>query len=312
MSDPGASSARPRVLITGAAGFIGKNLSRHLADCGYPLTLVTRREEPLLQSLSGARVLLGATRDALAGEVDLAEHGALVHLASSTNPRFGAMTDELQQLGDLGRLLEAAREVPGLDVVYLSSGGTVYRDEGHAAHRETDPLDPQSLYGWGKVAAENLIGYYARTFGLRYKIVRPSNPYGPEQPVHKRQGLVMKLLYDVLHRQATEIWGDGEELRDYFFVTDLCALVEKMIRRPDVSGVYNAGSGTAVSVNDVIDAVALSIGIRPQVKHADRVEGAVSRSVLDTERTSREFDWQAEVPLAEGVRATWEWLVQNA
>jgi UDP-glucose 4-epimerase len=300
---------RPRVLITGAGGFLGRNLARHLSGAGFPLTLISLRDEPSLRRLPHARLLRGPAHRVVA-DLDLGESEALVHFASSTNPRLGAVHDEVRQLDELAAILERARRAPGLSILFPSSGGTVYRDSAHGAHTEEEPLEPKSHHAWGKVAAEGLVQTYARAFGLPFKILRCANPYGPWQSVRKKQGLIMKVLDDLHRRRTTVIWGDGEEVRDYLCVADLCDLLERMLLRPGVSGVFNVGSGVGVSVNEVLEAVATATGIRPRVEYVQSLERAVRRSVLDSSKVSGTFDWTPSTSLSEGIRAVWDWLLR--
>lgn len=297
-----------RVLISGAAGFLGGNVARHLAGRGATLTLVTPREAPALRALPGAELLIGRAEGRI-DEAVLARHDAFLHFASTTNPRVGTIVDELRQLEDLARLLERARAAPALRLVYCSSGGTIYR-EADRPHREDDPLEPRIPYAWGKLAAEELIAYHGRAHGLRQLVLRCANVYGPGQSIDKRQGVIVKLLHDLREGRPTEVWGDGRAVRDYLFVGDLCALIEAALADPGAAGVVNVGSGAGTSILDLVDAIEAATGRRPELRHAPAEARSPATSVLDAGRAQALLGWRATTPLPEGIRATWEWVAR--
>ncbi|MGE0706894.1 MAG: NAD-dependent epimerase/dehydratase family protein [Planctomycetota bacterium] len=296
---------RAPVVITGAAGFVGRNLARHLAAAGVPLTLVSLREDRELAALPGVTPCWGPPDETL-GRLDLGAAAALVHLASRTNPQVGTALDEVRQLEELARLLATAP--PGLRVVFCSSGGTLYGD-GPGPHREQDPPAPTCAHAWGKLAAEELLRLHARQRGLRPTILRVTNLYGPHQRV-RRQGIVMRLLEDLAAGAETPLWGDGRQLRDYLFVGDLCRLVQAALAHEDPAGTFNVGSGRATSLETLIAEVGRAVGRAPRVARAAGPMG-VRASALDLGAVAARFGWRATTSLPEGLRATWAWLVES-
>lgn len=294
-----------RVVITGAGGFLGSNLAHRLAEGGATLDLISPRPEPSLAELPGARAHVGRAPVRVA-ELPLEEVSLLAHFASRTNSRLGSFRDEVAQLDELAEVLDllAERGSPAR-LLFCSSGGTIYADSDRA-HREEEPLQPRSSYAWGKVAAEALIETHGRR-GRPYTILRCANPYGPRQQV-KRQGLVMRLLLDLREGRETEVWGDGEELRDYVFVDDLNDLIETLAASADADGVFNVGSGVGVSVNAMAAAVERALGRSLRLKHTAALPNSVRSNLLDAERAHARFGWRATTSLEEGIQATWSWL----
>lgn len=300
------------VLITGAAGFLGSNLAAHLARRGRATWLVARAApgEGPEEGPAAERVLVGpAGPISLELGPELARCDAVVHLASATNPRRGGLEDELDQLRELGQVLAAAAACGRPPrVVWCSSGGTVY-GEGDRPHGEDDPTRPASAHAWGKVAGEALIAAERARTGVPASVLRCANVYGPRQVV-RRQGLVMALLEDLRAGRATELWGDGEEVRDYVYVDDVCELVARVVglepadRRADL---LNVGSGAGTTVREVVAAVTTVTGRAPRLRWAPAPPGLIRRNVLEVERAAA-LGWRATTPLREGIARTWAWL----
>ena len=116
-------------------------------------------------------------------------------------------------------------------------------------------MRPINSYGIVKVAIEQYLAMYLRDGLLAPVILRASNPYGPRQGHTGVQGVVSTFLRRVMDRHPIEIWGDGSVVRDYFYVEDLARLCV-VAAESDVVGAFNAGSGTGVSLNELVVAIA--------------------------------------------------------
>lgn len=119
-------------------------------------------------------------------------------------------------------------------------------------------------------------------------IVRASNPYGPRQAHSGVQGVVSTFLRRVLTQQPVEIWGDGTVVRDYLEVGDLAELCARA-GTSDREGVYNAGSGEGLSVNEVVDALRKVTGSDFEMTYKQGRAVDVPRSVLDCSRAKNDF-----------------------
>lgn len=166
-------------------------------------------------------------------------------------------------------------------------------------------------YGIGKVAIESYLSLFERTRGLSPIVLRASNPYGPRQGKAGVQGIVGTCLRRLMEDQPLEIWGNGSVVRDFFNVRDLAALCVTALLS-DRTGPYNAGSGTGLSINDLVALVSRVTGqpVRTAYK-AGRAQD-VPRSILDVSRARADFGWTAGVTLEDGVAETWEWMRRMA
>ena len=112
-------------------------------------------------------------------------------------------------------------------IVFVSSGGTIYGPSAQIPISETAPTDPITAYGVGKLAIEKYLALYEHLFGLDYRILRVANPFGPFQIPLKNQGVIAALISRALKNEPIEIWGDGSVVRDYIYVDDVVAALEK-------------------------------------------------------------------------------------
>ena len=174
----------------------------------------------------------------------------VVHLAAQADvgtsverPFFDA---EVNVLGTVN-VLEAARP-HGAQLVFSSTGGAIYGECERPA-REDDPRRPLSPYGTAKLAAEEYLATWNRLHGTRHVALRFANVYGPRQ-LAKLEGGVVAIFTDRLRAgDAVTIFGDGEQTRDYVYVGDVVAAVVAAIGRD--GGVFNVGTGTETSVNEL-------------------------------------------------------------
>jgi UDP-glucose 4-epimerase len=193
--------------------------------------------------------------------------------------------------------------------VFLSSGGQVYGIPETQPVREDHPTDPISPYGAAKLAAEKYVGMYARMYGVESVVFRPSVPYGPRQNPRRRQGAVAVFVHRALAGLPVEIWGDGEVLRDYFFIDDLCrALVAGVDLPAAAGGVFNLGGGETVSLNGLVAAVERALDRKIEIQYLESRRFDVPELELDWSSARRVLGWSPEVELEEGIRRTAEWL----
>jgi len=283
---------RDDVLLLGGTGFIGSALVARL-----------HQENCNVRSLGG--------RNANLLEQVLPQCGTVVHLASATTPGSSARQSGLE-LGNLAltlRLLDALRAQPHIHLIYFSSGGTVYGNPQQLPVSEDSLIAPLSNYGAGKAAQESFC-QALRAQGNAVTILRPSNAYGPGQTLKRGFGLVRTLLEHARLGTALEIWGDGENVRDYIYIDDIVEATLRLIDQPHDSGTYNLGSGVGHSISQVRDVVELACG-RPLHAAYCPARGTDVRSVvLDNTCLRARLGWQPGVGLADGVARTWEWLQQ--
>lgn len=297
-----------KAVILGAAGFIGVNLTQALAAKGYALVCFDRAASP--QWPSGVKSVLGdftAPSDELAVELD----DALVfHLVSASrpSPATSKTRDEIAvDLAGTLRLLEATKGRK-LRWVFFSSGGTVYGRNDADVIAETSATEPICSYGVVKLTLERYFALYGKLHGVDHVIVRPANPYGPWQSPLQGQGLVAALVHKALTGEAIEIWGDGENVRDYIYIDDLTQGAIAAAVSGNRGEIYNIGTGQGHSINQLVASVGAVLGRRMDVVHLSARPVDVRRNVLCSEKLMARTGWRPRTVLSKGIALTADWM----
>lgn len=308
---------RLKVLLIGGCGFIGSHVADSLLRNGLTVRIFDRRNEIFRAPLHGVEYVMGDLADIPQVYEALAGVQAVIHLASATVPATSNLDPVADIIGNqvaMVRLLEVMRTSDVRKLVYLSSGGTVYGVPSTDIVEETHPLQPISSYGIVKVAIENYLQMENRQHGLQHVVLRASNPYGPRQGHTGIQGVIGTYLWRIMRDEAIEVWGDGSVVRDFIHVRDLAALCVSAVQS-NMSGCYNAGSGTGTSVAEIIHSINRTIestgkeAVVPIYKPSRNFD--VPRIVLDIGRARRDFDWCPTIDLEEGISETWDWVMNQ-
>lgn len=307
-----------KTLILGAAGFIGTNLSRRLLEKGKRLLLFDRpgvsfapflqraQEDKAAQILSGSFSSLAKEKtEEEIRALRLSEAETVYHLISTTCPSnsnrdvAGEMEENL--IATI-RFLDACAKAGVKKVVFLSSGGTVYGREHTGICREEEEAFPITSYGVQKLAIEKIFYLYREMYGLDYRIVRLSNPYGPWQRPNGVQGAVTTFTYRALTGTPIEVYGDGSVVRDYIYIDDAVRGILNIAEGQGRSRLYNLGCGEGNTLLDVIEAIEEVLGKKPEVRFLPGRPVDVPVNVLDVSRYEADFGPLSPLPLAEGIR----------
>jgi UDP-glucose 4-epimerase len=301
-----------RVLVTGGAGFIGSHLTDALVARGDEVSVADDLSTGVAARVPAGAVLhkLSVTDAGPLGDLVAQEQPDLIcHLAaqisvtaSVANPAGDARANVVGTVN----VLEAARAA-GARVLLCSTGGALYgRDAPIPSMEDVLPL-PESPYGVAKYCAEQYVGLYNRLHGGCHSVLRLANVYGPRQDPAGECGVVPIFCAAVAAGRAPTVYGTGQQTRDYVYVGDVVAafLAAADRNRP---GVWNIGTGAEVSVLDLVGLISQVSGrpVEPQLLPAR--PGELKRSALDVRRAERDLGWRAQVPLADGLRAVYQWI----
>ena len=299
-----------RALVTGGAGFIGSNLVDALVARGDDAHVLDDLSSGRRENVHpGASLHVGDIRDPDA-VFDEVRPEVVFHLAAQANVRTSVERPDLDaDVNVLGtvRVLEAARR-HGAQVVFSSTGGAIYGecDEPACEDAARQPLSP---YGTSKLCGEEYLATWNRLYETSHVSLRFGNVYGPRQEPHGEAGVVAIFMGLLAESGTPTIYGDGRQTRDYVYVGDV---VDAVLRAAGhAGGVYNVGTGGETSVLDLYAEIERATGVAREARHAAARLGELQRSVLDPGAAGRDLGWRPQMPLADGLRATWNWVRQE-
>ncbi|MDX6414184.1 MAG: UDP-glucuronate 4-epimerase [Gaiellaceae bacterium] len=296
-----------RYVVTGAAGFIGSQLTEQLLASGHEVLAVdcfTDYYDVALKAENAAA--FDVTRLDLAEEdLDLTGSDGVFHLAGQPGVRsFGDVFEEYVHRNLLAsrRLFEAAAAA-GVRVVFASSS-SIYGDaERYPTSEDAEPR-PISPYGITKLGCEQLAYAYARGFGLDAVVLRYFTFYGPRQ----RPDMALTRIVDALARGASfELYGDGLQSRSFTYVADGVDATIAAMTRASAGSVYNVGGGEEATMRDAIATLERVSGRTLDLVERPAVAGDVRRTSADATRIERDLGWRATTSLESGLQAQWEW-----
>ena len=307
-----------KVVVTGAAGFIGSHLTESLLAAGHEVTGVdaftdyyarSAKERNLEKSRDhrAFRLVEGRLQDLDLRPV-LENVGQVFHLAAQAGVRaswgreFAHYTDH--NVLATQRLLEAARSAGGPRVVYASSS-SVYGEAPALPLREDARCEPVSPYGVSKLAAEHLGVLYHRNFGLPVVSLRYFTVYGPRQ---RPDMAFHRFLRAARDGEPIHVFGDGQQTRDFTFVSDIVAATRAAADSGRPGSVYNVGGGERVVLNDVLRQIEDVTGRRLTVVRDEVQKGDMRDTFADTTAAGRDLGFRSTVPLAQGLEREWEWI----
>ncbi len=322
-------------LITGGCGFIGSNLIAHLLEGDEPhaVRVVDNLCESSRDDLAavcefreigadgigpvatqGVELVVGDIRDAQLAVRATRGADVIVHLAGCTgvlpsveDPRTDCETNVL----GIFNYLDAARQAGCKGFVFASSGAPL--GEQHPPIHEEKVPRPISPYGASKLCGEAYCSAFHGSYGLATVALRFGNVYGPRSA--RKMSVVAKFIKSALDRQPLDIYGKGDQTRDFIYIDDLVRAIV-LAANSDVGGeVFQIATHRETTVSEIATMLAGLLRERTVtnviINHSDPMAGEVQRNFSDVSKAKRMLGWEPKTTLAEGLRTTVNWFIDT-
>lgn len=303
------------MLVTGGAGFIGSNIVGTLLDVGANVTVIdnflTGKKENLAE-YSSLKLIKADIRSfddlkIYLEDVDYIFHQAALPNVSKSikNPR---LTTDINVLGTV-TLLQAALDHDIKALVFASSS-SVYGDTPTLPKVETMPTKPLSPYGISKLAAEEYCRVFHEIYGLPTVSLRYFNVFGPKQdPTSRYSAVICSFISKVLKGESPIIYGDGEQSRDFTYVSDVIDANILAAKSKNTKGkVYNIACNQKTTVNELADIIISFSDKNIKPKHDKPREGDIRHSLADISQAKADFNYDPKYSLRDGLQKTYDYF----
>lgn len=294
-----------KVLVIGGNGFIGTNLVKYLADVGnevYSFDIA----EPKIKDARINYIQGDFFDDTVLSKV-IKGMDIIYHALSTINP---GNSNEKYMMGynrDFIQTVKLFSMLQNTDtkLVFLSSGGTVYGNQELQPIKEDAVARPINHYGNVKLCIENTLRVFDIQAKSKMRIARISNPYGPGQDSNKGVGFIDAVIRKTLSNETVEIWGDGEVVRDYIYIDDVCKMLWAIANYEGSEIVFNVSSCVGTSQNEIVKIVKdLDSNVRFEYKPGRSVDA--KKMILDNSRIKTFYE-DSLVEVKEGIARYYEY-----
>ncbi len=304
-----------RVLVTGGAGFIGSNLVRALLERGDDVRVLDNFSTGNRANLDGldVEIVEGELRSYERVHNSVRKTEIVYHLgALGSVPRSvqDPLTSSAVNVEGTLNVLLAARD-EGVRRVVFSSSTSVYGSSRQLPTTEETPPDPISPYGVAKLAAERYCISFARVYeSFESVVLRYFNVFGERQsPFSQYAGVVPRFVTAIASGSPIDIYGDGEQSRDFTYVGNVVDATIRGGETPGANGeIFNIAAGSSASVNTLADMIGTILGLPVQKRHLPSRAGDIRNSWADLSKAERLLGYRPQVGLEEGLRRTIEFL----
>ena len=305
-----------KILLLGAAGFIGTNLTIELAKkTEDEITLVDRSKaffKPIVgMDLKNAHILEADLTVDMDFDSILKDQEVVYHLVSTTVPTTSNQHISQELVSNVifsANLFEACIRCDVKKVVFVSSGGTVYGKEVDCPLKEKTATNPISSYGVQKITIEKLLYLYRYMYGLDYRIIRLANPYGPYQRPNGVLGAVTTFTYKALKGDEITVYGDGSVVRDFIYIDDAIRAIMKIVNGENKHRTFNLGCGYGTSIKQVLETIEKAFGIKLNVSYLEGRKVDVPVNYLDISRYEKYYGALNPISLEDGIRKTADFM----
>lgn len=303
------------IFITGGCGFIGTNLIALMQKRGgYNIKVFDNESLGTFKNIKefGVEFVHGDILDYECLVEAIKDSDVVIHLAADTRVMDSIENPEknfyANVVGSMN-ILKAMRKHGIRTIINASTGGAILGEVPPPVHEAMMPA-PESPYGASKLAVEGYLNAFSCSYGMNACSLRFSNVYGPRS-WHKGS-VVATFMRQILAGKDIDVYGDGEQIRDYVYIDDLCDGILKALNA-NISGVYQLGTGKPTSINQLISLISNTVSpdYTVKVNYHDARAGEIYKTWCDISKAQKTFGYNPVTILADGIQNTWNWFKQT-
>ncbi|MDR2395706.1 MAG: NAD-dependent epimerase/dehydratase family protein [Endomicrobium sp.] len=302
-----------KIIVTGGAGFIGSNIVDVLVENKHSVVV--------LDNLSSGNIE-NVNKKAKFYESDICDQKKVLEIFKKEKPQVvihhAAQIDVRKSMVDpifdvnvniIGSInvLSTCVEAKVKKIIFASSGGTIYGECKSVAPKEDSMPNPLSPYGIAKNSVENYIKFYSEIYGLEYTILRYGNVFGPRKDPNGEAGVVAIFSQRMLKNEDVVVFGDGKQMRDYVYVSDVVDANIKSLTKGK-NEVVNIGTAKTTSVNRLVEVMSKSSGYKKKAIRKPKRDGELFKSFLNINKAKKVLGWVPNVSLDKGIKITLEYF----
>ncbi len=319
-------------LITGGCGFIGVNLIKKLEKLGQKLRVVDNlsvgsvddlpsNNWEIFDEVTDLKKISWKKKQIFTLDLKnkknlnyiMSEADYVVHLAASTGVKLSVENfnqDFTNNVLSTLNLLEAAKKQSIKKFIFASSGAPLGFQK--PPIHEDKPLSPKSPYGASKMAGEGYCSAFSGSYDLNTTILRFSNVYGPGS--YKKESVVAKFIKDCICNQKILINGDGQQTRDFLYISDLIQAILLSTNVKKCGEIFQIASGKETSIKElskiILDNLKNKLDFKINIKNLDPLKFEVKRNYSDISKAKKMMNFEPKVPLEEGLKKTIEYYIK--
>lgn len=297
-----------KILVTGGAGFIGSHIADRLIELGHDVVIVDNLSTGSKDNVNPRAAFYQVditTKEDLEYVFKVEEPEAVIHQAAQIDvqlslkfPSADAWTNVIGTINTL----ECCKNNGVKKIIYASSAA-VYGTPLYLGIDEKHPVDPLSPYGISKHTPEHFIRAYHYLYGLKYTILRYANVYGTRQGVNGEGGVISIFINKLLSNERPVIYGDGEQTRDFIYVSDVTEANVAALHNGD-NEIFNISTNEKISVNSLLTLMNQVSQTAMLPIYKDERSGDIKDSYLDNRKALEQLNWSARFGLREGLTET--------
>jgi UDP-glucose 4-epimerase len=306
-----------KILITGGAGFIGSHLSDHLIKLNHQVFIIDNL-------LTGNINYINPNSEFF--KIDINNFNKIEQIIKKIKPdllfHFAAqisvkksikspLEDMKTNVLSSVNLIETAFKNNIKKIIFASTGGVMYGDDNPRPSGEDLKEKPESPYAISKNTIDNYLQYKFTHQKQKFCSLRFANVYGPRQNDKSEAGVVAIFLNQMLNQINPVINNTGNQTRDFIYIDDIVRACIKTIQKPNISGVFNLGTGVETNINKIFNLINKNFNNKFQKKYQKLKSLEQEKSSIDSNKFKKYFNWEPQIKLEDGIKKTFNWFKDN-